>query len=148
MRPWNHKLNIKTSQKWGLNVWDLNYGVCFSKHRVCFVHSYVLHFISFMGQCKHQLYLGCTLRHSSGLLCNEQEWPNGITWIILTSLLSYSNTIGIIRFIMCIIWGWPNSVIGNINFNQHRSCAHHEIQCHKTPQLKKWNHLTKWPKTC
>ena len=24
MRPWNHGLDIKTSQKWGLNIWDLN----------------------------------------------------------------------------------------------------------------------------
>ena len=73
MRPWNHGLDIKTSQKRGLNIWYLNQEVCFSKHRVYFIHSYVLHFISFMGQCKHQLYLGSSLRLSLGSLCNEQE---------------------------------------------------------------------------
>ena len=73
MRPWNHGLDIKTSQKRGLNIWYLNQEVCFRKHRVCFIHSYVLHFISFMVQCKHQLYLGCHLRLSSGSLCNDQE---------------------------------------------------------------------------
>ena len=49
MRPWNHGLDIKTSQKLGLNVWDLNYGAFLSKQRVSFIHSYVLHFISFIG---------------------------------------------------------------------------------------------------
>ena len=69
MRLWNHGIDIKISQKRGLNIWDLNQGSFFSKHRICFIHSYVLHFI----QCKHQLYLGCSLRISSGSLCNDKE---------------------------------------------------------------------------
>ena len=46
MRRWNHGIDIKTSQKLGLNIWDFNQGLCLSKHRICFIHSYVLHFIS------------------------------------------------------------------------------------------------------
>ena len=60
MRPWNHGHDIKLSKKWGLNIWDLKYGAFFSTHRVCFIHSYILHFISLIGYCKHKLYLGCS----------------------------------------------------------------------------------------
>ena len=99
-----------------------------------------------MGQFKHQLYLRCSLRLSLGLLCNDQHWPNVITLILLTFWLSYPNTFGIIHLIMCIIWGWPPSFIGNFNFNRHRSCEHHEIQCHQTPHRKEVNHRPKWRK--
>ena len=37
---------------------------------------------------------------------------------------------------MGIISGWPHSLIGNFNFNRHRSCEQHEIQCHETPHRK------------
>ena len=32
--------------------------------------------------------------------------------------------------------GLIHSFIGNFNLNRHRSCKHHEIQCHETPHRK------------
>ena len=101
LRPLIHGLIIQTSHKWGLNTWDHNQGAYFSKHRVCFIHSYVLHFILLMGQRKHQLYLGCSLRLSSGSLCNYQEWPNLITLTCLVSFVSLCASLE-----ACLIHSW------------------------------------------
>ena len=93
-------LNVKSmkpnNRKWGLNIWDLKLEVCFSKNRICFIHSYELHFISFMRQFKHQRYLGCSLRLSSSLLSLKKtdlmsllEYNLICDYPMLTPLLSF-----------------------------------------------------------
>ena len=63
MRPYYHGLDLKTFQNEGST-----YGTSSkepylaNKESASFIHSYVPHSSSFIGQCEHQLYLGCNLR--------------------------------------------------------------------------------------
>ena len=78
IRPWNHWLKIITYQNEGSTYGTWTREPSLSR-KICFIHSYVLHFHSFVSLCKHQPYLVFSLRFSSGLLCNDQEWPSVIT---------------------------------------------------------------------
>ena len=89
-----------------------------------FIHTYFIWFHSWAS--KHKLYLGCSLRVSLGSLCIDQEWPS-VKHKSISPLDYPILRLGIIYFIMCIIWGWPHSFIGKNNFTRHRSCEHHEI---------------------
>ena len=144
MRPWNHWLNIKISRIEGSTNGTSTRESSLANTEFFFVHSYILYFISFIGQYKHQLYLGCSLRLSSGLLCNEQEWPHSLLeyeklhdYPILTPLVSFDS--------LCASFeaGLIHSFIGKFNLNRHRSCKHHEIQCHETPHQKEMESLAK-----
>ena len=47
MRPWDHGLDVKTSQNEGSTYGTSTREPFFSKHIVCFIHSYILHFSFF-----------------------------------------------------------------------------------------------------
>ena len=72
MRPWNHGLDIRLPKMSAQHMVP-QLGSLHQKTQ-SLLHSFIctsLHL--FISQCKHQLYRGCSLRLSSGLLCNDQE---------------------------------------------------------------------------
>ena len=94
-------------------------------------------FHSFVGWCKHQLYIGWILRLLSGSwTAMTKNYLMSLLKRDFTSWLSCTDTFGIVNFIIF-------HTFRNSNLNRNRSCNNHKIQC--LPHTKKrWSHWPRW----